>query len=70
MQRMRSPFENANILATGPIADVEKNAPPWDPTIMGLGQNVATTNGLNYGKGRCLSFNLWHLIIRWSVQDL
>lgn len=50
-RRMRGPFENATILATA-SADVEKNAPPWDPKVKGLGQHIPMLMTINYGKGR------------------
>ncbi len=58
-ERMRGPFENAIILATA-FADVEKNAPPWDPTVKGLGQNVPQLMAINYGKGRVFHSTLGH----------
>ncbi|APQ19119.1 ThuA domain-containing protein [Maribacter hydrothermalis] len=58
-ERMRGPFENATILATA-FADVEKNAPPWDPTIKGLGQHVPQLMAINYGKGRVFHSTLGH----------
>lgn len=58
-ERMRGPFENATILATA-FADVEKNAPPWDPSITGLGQNVPQLMVINYGKGRIFHSTLGH----------
>tara|TARA_R110002051_G_scaffold56046_9_gene104021 strand:- start:18192 stop:19226 length:1035 start_codon:yes stop_codon:yes gene_type:complete len=58
-ERMRGPFENATILATA-FADVEKNAPPWDPTIKGLGQHVPQLMAINYVKGRVFHSTLGH----------
>lgn len=58
-ERMRGPFENATILATA-FADVEKNAPPWDPNVTGLGQNVPQLMAINYGKGRVFHSTLGH----------
>lgn len=58
-ERMRGPFENATILATA-YADVEKNAPPWDPNVKGLGQNVAQLMAIDYGKGRVFHTTLGH----------
>jgi len=58
-ERMRGPFENATILATA-FADVEKNAPPWDPNVKGLGQNVPQLMAINYGKGRVFHSTLGH----------
>ncbi|WP_299317460.1 ThuA domain-containing protein [uncultured Maribacter sp.] len=58
-ERMRGPFENATILATA-YADVEKNAPPWDPNVTGLGQNVPQLMAINYGKGRVFHSTLGH----------
>ncbi|SNR44697.1 Type 1 glutamine amidotransferase (GATase1) [Maribacter sedimenticola] len=58
-ERMRGPFENATILATA-FADVEKNAPPWDPNVKGLGQHVAQLMAINYGKGRVFHSTLGH----------
>jgi len=50
-ERLHGPFENATILATA-FADVEKNAPPWDPSIRGLSQHVPMPMSINYGEGR------------------
>jgi len=58
-ERMRGPFENATILATA-YADTEKNAPPWDPDIKGLGQHVPQLMAINYGKGRVFHTTLGH----------
>ncbi|MFS4418440.1 ThuA domain-containing protein [Maribacter sp. 2307ULW6-5] len=58
-ERMRGPFENATILATA-YADVEKNAPPWDPNVKGLGQHVPMLMTVNYGKGRIFHTTLGH----------
>ena len=58
-ERMRGPFENATILATA-YADVEKNAPPWNPSVKGLGQHVAQLMAINYGKGRVFHSTLGH----------
>ncbi|WP_281540324.1 ThuA domain-containing protein [Maribacter aestuarii] len=58
-ERMRGPFENATILATA-YADVEKNAPPWDPNVKGLGQHVPMLMAINYGKGRIFHTTLGH----------
>lgn len=58
-ERMRGPFENATILATA-FADVEKNAPPWDPNVKGLGQHVPMLMAINYGKGRVFHTTLGH----------
>lgn len=57
--RMRGPFENATILATA-YADVEKNAPPWDKTVKGMGQNTPTLLAIEYGKGRVFHTTLGH----------
>lgn len=58
-ERMRGPFENATILATA-FADVEKNAPPWDPNVKGLGQHVPQLMAIEYGKGRVFHSTLGH----------
>jgi type 1 glutamine amidotransferase len=58
-ERMRGPFENATILATA-FADVEKNAPPWNPDIKGLGQHVPMLMAINYGQGRVFHTTLGH----------
>lgn len=58
-ERMRGPFENATILATA-YADVEKNAPPWNPSVKGLGQNVPQLMAVNYGNGRVFHTTLGH----------
>ncbi|AZQ58031.1 ThuA domain-containing protein [Maribacter sp. MJ134] len=58
-ERMRGPFENATILATA-YADVEKNAPPWDESVKGLGQHVPMLMTINYGKGRVFHTTLGH----------
>lgn len=58
-ERMRGPFENATILATA-FADVERNAPPWDPSIKGLGQHVPQLMAINYGRGRVFHTTLGH----------
>lgn len=58
-ERMRGPFENATILATA-FADVEKNAPPWDLAVKGLGQHVPMLMTINYGKGRVFHTALGH----------
>lgn len=58
-ERMRGPFENTTILATA-FADVERNAPPWDPSIKGLGQHVPQLMAINYGKGRVFHTTLGH----------
>ena len=58
-ERMRGPFENATILATA-YADVEKNAPPWNPAVKGLGQHVPQLMAIEYGKGRIFHTTLGH----------
>ncbi|UWX56422.1 ThuA domain-containing protein [Maribacter litopenaei] len=58
-ERMRGPFENATILATA-YADVEKNAPPWNPDVKGLGQNVPMLMAIDYGQGRVFHTTLGH----------
>lgn len=58
-ERMRGPFENATILATA-YADVEKNAPPWDASVKGLGQHVPMLMTINYEKGRVFHTTLGH----------
>lgn len=58
-ERMRGPFENATILATA-FADVERNAPPWNPEVKGLGQNVPMLMAIDYGKGRVFHTTLGH----------
>ncbi len=58
-ERMRGPFENATILATA-FADVEKNAPPWDPNVKGLGQHVPQLMAIKYGDGRIFHTTLGH----------
>lgn len=58
-ERMRGPFKNATILATA-YADVEKNAPPWDESVKGLGQHVPMLMTINYGKGRVFHTTLGH----------
>lgn len=58
-ERMRGPFENATILATA-FADVERNAPPWNPKVKGLGQNVPMLMAIDYGKGRIFHTTLGH----------
>lgn len=58
-ERMRGPFENATILATA-YADVEKNAPPWNPNVKGIGQHVPQLIAIEYGKGRVFHTTLGH----------
>ena len=58
-EKMRGPFENATILATA-YSDVEGNAPPWNPAIKGMGQNVPTMMAINYGQGRVFHTTLGH----------
>ncbi|MFX0556881.1 ThuA domain-containing protein [Maribacter sp. CXY002] len=58
-ERMRGPFVNATILATA-YSDVEKNAPPWDPTVKGLGQHVPMLMAIDYGQGRIFHTTLGH----------
>lgn len=58
-ERMRGPFENATILATA-YADVERNAPPWNPDVKGLGQNVPLLMAIDYGKGKVFHSALGH----------
>jgi type 1 glutamine amidotransferase len=58
-ERMRGPFENATILATA-YSDVEKNAPPWNPAVKGLGQHVPMLMAIEYGKGRIYHTTLGH----------
>lgn len=58
-ERMRGPFENATVLATA-YADVEKNAPPWNPEVVGLGQHVPQLMAIEYGKGRIFHSTLGH----------
>lgn len=58
-ERMRGPFENATILATA-YADVEKNAPPWDASVKGLGQHVPMLMTIKYGNGRIFHTTLGH----------
>ena len=58
-ERLRGPFENATILATA-YADVEKNAPPWNPSLKGQGQHVPQLMAINYGKGRVFHSTLGH----------
>lgn len=58
-ERMRGPFENATILATA-YADVEKNAPPWNPEVKGLGQHVPQLMAIEYGDGRVFHTTLGH----------
>lgn len=56
---MRGPFEEATILATA-YSDVERNAPPWDPNVKGMGQHVPTIMAINYGQGRIFHTTLGH----------
>ncbi len=58
-ERMRGPFENATVLATA-YADVEKNAPPWNPAVVGLGQHVPQLMAIEYGQGRIFHTTLGH----------
>ncbi|HSR60752.1 MAG TPA: ThuA domain-containing protein [Robiginitalea sp.] len=58
-ERLRGPFENATILATA-YADVEKNAPPWNPAVVGLGQHVPQLMAIQYGQGRIFHTTLGH----------
>lgn len=58
-ERMRGPFKNTTILATA-FADVEKNAPPWDPAVKGLGQHVPQLMAINYGNGHVFHTTLGH----------
>lgn len=58
-ERMRGPFEDATVLATA-FADVEKNAPSWEPSIKGLGQHVPQLMAIHYGKGRVFHTTLGH----------
>lgn len=58
-ERMRGPFDNATILATA-YADVEKNAPPWNPEVKGLGQHVPQLMAIEYGDGRVFHTTLGH----------
>ena len=66
-ERMRGPFENATILATA-YADIEKNAPPWDPSVKGLGQHVPQLMAIEYGKGRVFHTTLGHF--DYSMEDV
>lgn len=58
-ERMRGPFENATILATA-YSDVEGNAPPWNPSVKGMGQHVPLLMAINYGEGRIFHTALGH----------
>lgn len=58
-ERMRGPFENATILATA-YSDVEGNAPPWNPSVKGMGQHVPLLMAINYGEGRVFHTALGH----------
>jgi len=58
-ERMRGPFENATILATA-YSDVERNAPPWNPSLKGMGQHVPLLMAINYGQGRVFHTALGH----------
>ncbi len=58
-ERMRGPFENAVVLATA-YADVERNAPPWNPKVKGLGQHVPQLMAIDYGKGHIFHTTLGH----------
>ncbi len=58
-ERMRGPFENATVLATA-FADVERNAPPWNPEVKGLGQHVPQLMAIEYGQGRIFHTTLGH----------
>ncbi|SDM75809.1 Type 1 glutamine amidotransferase (GATase1) [Catalinimonas alkaloidigena] len=58
-ERMRGPFQNATILATA-FSDVEKNAPPWNPSVKGMGQHVPLLMAINYGQGRVFHTALGH----------
>ncbi|WP_052958611.1 ThuA domain-containing protein [Maribacter thermophilus] len=58
-ERMRGPFENTTILATA-YSDVEKNAPPWDPSVKGLGKHVPMLMAIDYGKGHVFHTTLGH----------
>ncbi|MEM7374869.1 MAG: ThuA domain-containing protein [Bacteroidota bacterium] len=58
-ERMRGPFENATILATA-YSDAEGNAPPWDPSVKGMGQHVPMLIAINYGQGRVFHTTLGH----------
>jgi type 1 glutamine amidotransferase len=58
-ERMRGPFENATILATA-FSDVEKNAPPWDVSVKGLGQHVPMLMTIDYGEGRVFHTAMGH----------
>ena len=58
-ERMRGPFENATILATA-FSDVEGNAPPWNPSVKGMGQHVPMLMAINYDQGRVFHTALGH----------
>lgn len=58
-ERMRGPFENATILATA-YADVEKNSPPWNPEMKGMGQHVPMLMAIEYGQGHVFHTTLGH----------
>ncbi len=58
-ERMRGPFENATILATA-YSDEEGNAPPWNPSVKGMGQHVPMMMAINYGQGRVFHTALGH----------
>ena len=58
-ERMRGPFENATVLATA-YADVEKNAPPWNHEVVGIGQHVPQLMAIEYGQGRVFHSTLGH----------
>lgn len=58
-ERMRGPFKQATILATA-FSDVEGNAPPWDPTVKGMGQHVPMLMTIDYGQGRVFHTTLGH----------
>lgn len=58
-ERMRGPFEDATILATA-YADVEKNAPPWNPDVKGMGEHVPMLMAIDYGQGHVFHTTLGH----------
>lgn len=58
-ERMRGPFENATILATA-YSDVERNSPPWNPKVKGMGQHVPMLLAIDYGEGRVFHTPMGH----------
>ncbi len=57
--RLRGPAKNLKVLATA-YSDVEKNRPPWNPTLPGTGRHEPMLMTIDYGKGRVFHTTLGH----------